>query len=337
MKSNRAFTLIELLVVVAIIALLISILLPSLGKARESAKRGACGANLRGINQACKTYASEERGGWWPTVASSWDMNQGNQKPLLALGGTSGLPRDEESTETAGPKGEDVSPTRGLWLLVRDRGVAAKSFLCPSSGDFADDTPDTNSFYDFKGYGFMSYGYQIPFAVKVNQCRPVSDIDVDPRMVYVADKGPASRRSDREAVSSASPVANQVPGFNSDIVTPALQGLMAPPDYPGGALTPELDARLQRPFNSPNHGGPGQGEGQNVARSDGSVQFEQSPLVGVDGDNVYSLQHWTASTDWGIRRWKGYYPGTSGSNQAVPGFQGASFTAHTSTDTCVWP
>jgi prepilin-type N-terminal cleavage/methylation domain-containing protein len=61
-QGNRksAFTLIELLVVVSIIALLISILLPSLRRAREQAKMAACIANLKGVSTSSVVYSSED-------------------------------------------------------------------------------------------------------------------------------------------------------------------------------------------------------------------------------------------------------------------------------------
>ena len=57
---KTAFTLIELLVVVAIIALLISILLPALSKVRENAKSVKCLVNLRTLGQGVVSYAGEE-------------------------------------------------------------------------------------------------------------------------------------------------------------------------------------------------------------------------------------------------------------------------------------
>jgi len=59
---KRAFTLIELLVVVAIIAVLIAILLPSLGKARDRAKTAACSSNIKALYGAVMNYATEYDG-----------------------------------------------------------------------------------------------------------------------------------------------------------------------------------------------------------------------------------------------------------------------------------
>src|SRR5258705_10353828 len=59
---HLAFTLIEILVVIGIIAVLISILLPALNKARIAAQKVQCGSNLRNIGQAILSYAVANKG-----------------------------------------------------------------------------------------------------------------------------------------------------------------------------------------------------------------------------------------------------------------------------------
>src|SRR3954451_21214718 len=128
LHRHKGFTLVELLVVIGIIALLISILLPSLNRARETANRVKCASNLRQIGQAILLYANENKQQYPRTPY----VTTGAPTPTWSTGNTAaGTPDPFTGAPTPHPESDnDVSAS--LFLLLRTQDITPEVFVCPS-------------------------------------------------------------------------------------------------------------------------------------------------------------------------------------------------------------
>ena len=133
--ARRAFTLVELLVVIGIIALLISILLPSLNKARAAAQQTACMSNLRQLGLGYEMYAGQNKGAL-PTKGPDGSTATGAN----VFGPTGGVIGVDDPSLWFNAVGKAMGRKSYYDLLVDDQrgiplptGSQSSVFLCPSN------------------------------------------------------------------------------------------------------------------------------------------------------------------------------------------------------------
>jgi prepilin-type N-terminal cleavage/methylation domain-containing protein/prepilin-type processing-associated H-X9-DG protein len=256
-RKTKGFTLVELLVVIGIIALLISILLPSLNKARETANKAKCQSNLHQIGLAILLYQQDSQQLYPRTIMDTnathsvtWGTGPSSPSTLDPFGqGTIESPNDVSAS---------------FFLLLRNEQLTSAVFICPSSNaeawDFGGGSNSAQNWVNWPGStGIgknLSYSYENPFASNTAVSNGWQLKNPDATYAICSDINPGTS------------IPNGITGKN---VT--------------GVLTTDASSNM-RMANSPNH----QQDGQNVLFGDGHAEWENNPFCGTQHDNIFSGQ-----------------------------------------------